>query len=207
MSNLVLIGDFSSPAFYADGFNYYQDFSSTEHSDFSPWGTHTGDNTALLNGNNAFGYPDPSNNLINNSQYVSLQQDASIYQTINIPQTGFYEISFYYTGRPDYDWNALQISFYPSTFTDTLDISYASYDWAFYTNTIFINATGNYDLFFQGTAVPNVDVDIAFTNVNLTYISSLNNPLPPEVGNKKIQDFGFPEFHPSPRSPRAQGLS
>ena len=61
MSNFVLNSDFSSPTILTDSYVYYNDLSSTEKTALY-WKTNTGNNTALLNGNNAFGYPDPSNN-------------------------------------------------------------------------------------------------------------------------------------------------
>ena len=162
MTNLVLNSDFLSPTVLTDSYVYYNDLSSTEKTALY-WNTNADNNIALLNKNNAFGYPDPSNNSFNSSQYISIQSDANLNQTITIPKPGFYGISFYYTGRPGYDWNQLQVFLYPSSFNDTLDNSRATLD---NSNTIYVDTSGNYDLIFQAIGVIGVDVDIAIALVD-----------------------------------------
>jgi hypothetical protein len=102
MSNLVVNSDFSSPALDINSYVYYDDMTIGQQSSFSTyWNTYN--NSCLQNGNTIFGYPDPSG--INTSQFVSIQQDAVIYQDITIPQNGVYELSFYYATRSGYDIN------------------------------------------------------------------------------------------------------
>jgi hypothetical protein len=196
MTNLVLNSNFSSPTILTDSYVYYDSLSSTEQAALY-WNTNTGNDIALLNGNNAFGYPDPSNNSFNSSQYISIQSVANLNQTITIPKPGFYGISFYYTGRPGYDWNQLQVFLYPSSFNDTLDNSLVTYEWTFYSNTIYVDTSGNYDLIFQAIGVIGVDVCIAISLVDITYveIEPSPNPTPATIYNTILNgNFDSPKI-------------
>ena len=64
-------------------------------------------------------------------------------QTILYQNQVFMASVFIILGRPGYDWNQLQVFLYPSSFNDTLDISLATYEWTFYSNTIYVDTSGN----------------------------------------------------------------
>ena len=180
MTNLVSNSDFRNPLLDTDSFLYYSDQSgydmdSTQQTAMLPWIGSS--NTSLQNGNTAFGYPDLSNALTTNAQYVGFQENASLVQTINITQTGFYSISFHYANRYGYDLNALQI-YFNNVLIDTIDTSSPPNDWVFYAYTFFVNSTGNKVLKFQGQAVNGNDVNTAITLVDLTYIEIEPSPNP-----------------------------
>ena len=180
MTNLVLNSDFRSPLLDTDSFLYYSDelgfvMDTTQQTEMLPWVGSA--NISLQNGITAFGYPDLSNALSTNAQYVGFQVDASLIQEINITQTGFYSISFWYAKRYDCDLNALQI-YFNNVLIDTIDTSAPPNDWIFYTYTFFVNSTGNKVLKFQGQAILGNDVNTAITLVDLTYIEIEPSPNP-----------------------------
>jgi hypothetical protein len=167
-TNLVLNSDFSSPSLHNNTYVYYDDMSTEQQNLFSTyWNTYN--NSCLQNGNTVFEYPDPSG--INTSQFVSIQQDAVIYQDITIPQDGVYELSFYYATRNGYDINPLEIAF--GSFTDILNTSDSTSEWSFYTNTLIITSLDVVGLAFVGLGVFGVDVAIAITNISLVYVSPI----------------------------------
>ena len=98
--------------FQSNYVQYYSTFQQAEK-DVLQWVC--SDNISLQstdNGPTSFGYPDIT--LLNGNgiylyQYCSIENTASISQTMSFTHTGSYTLSFLYCGRPNYQLNNLQI--------------------------------------------------------------------------------------------------
>ena len=170
--DIITNGDFMSPNItgfsgYADGVQYYSTFAQGEK-DILNW--NCTDNISLQNNDNgptSFGYPDIT--LLNGNdiylyQYCSIENTASISQTMNFTKTGSYTLSFLYCERPNYQLNNLQI-YLNYKLLDEITVSQSN--WTQYNYTFQISTLGSYTLSFKGQGDYITETHIGIANIKL----------------------------------------
>jgi len=120
-------------------------------------------NVSLLNGTNAFNITPPTS--VNATQCLVIQSVLKIQQSFTVTQLGFYTLSFNYIARPGFTFNNMQI-YLNGVLFDTVTSSSAT--WTTYSNSNLSPVLGTNTILFQGVATaPDLDTNIAFTNVKL----------------------------------------
>ena len=189
MSNLLQNGDFTIPSISANSVKYVQNFTVGQYAQFI-WteNSHNG-LVALLNGDDSlsmfsgiFSYPDCSNVSVSGN-FVSIEMDGGISQTVNITQTGTYALSFQYAVSVGSALNNIQI-FFNGIQIDTITTVPSGNNWnTIYANNFNITSTGSFVLLFQGQADITDPYTLTFqtgiTNVSLTYALPLTPATPP----------------------------
>ena len=115
--DLINNGDFISPDAGMYGVNYIQYYSTFTQGEKDVLQWVCSDNISLQstdNGPTSYGYPDITfNNGTGNGiylyQYISIENTATLSQTMTFTHTGSYTLSFLYCARPNYQLNNLQI--------------------------------------------------------------------------------------------------
>ena len=175
--DIITNGDFIIPDVSIYGSNYIQYYSTFTQGEKDILGWVCSDNISLQstdNGATSFGYTDIT--LLNGNgiylyQYVSIENTASISQTMNFTKTGSYTLSFLYCARPNYQLNNLQI-FLNYKLLDVITVS-QSY-WTQYNYTFQISTLGSYSLSFQGQGDYIIETHIAISHIQL-YAPTISN--------------------------------
>ena len=122
---------------------YYIFFTEEQTNNFC-WDC-TGTYVSIQNGVTEFDYPDPMD--IGMTQFVSIQNTATLQQTVNPTVNGTYQLSFNYASRNNFYLNQLQIYFGGNLIDTILD---ASAGWNTYTTNISVMNTFSKILSFKG---------------------------------------------------------
>ena len=156
MSNLIYNGSFNLPSISTNTFIFAQNLSTQQLSDF--YWTYGGLYCSLQNGISAYNYPDPS--LINQTQFISFQYGANISQQFSVTKLYSYRLTFYYSSRPSFSLNNVQI-YLNGVLIDTLTT--ASTGWNLYNSILLYPVIGINTILFQGQDP--VDKDTAISNI------------------------------------------
>lgn len=142
--NLILNGDFSSPAIAADSYfvisgtpNYITNWVSS-------------DGLSFVNNSNAWKYPMPYPSA---PQCVSIQGERYLYQNMYLVP-GMYSLRFSACGRPTYTNNTVRIDLSGNGVVSTITTFTAPTTDTWYTefyNKIIVSTAGTYGLYFIGT--------------------------------------------------------
>lgn len=168
--DIITNGDFMSPNItgfsgYSNGVQYYSTFAQGEK-DILQW--LASDNISLQNNDNgitSFGYPDITLTSYQGLyQYCSIENTATLSQTMNFTRTGSYILSFLYCARPNYQLNNLQI-FLNYKLLDVITVSQSN--WTQYTYTFPVSTLGSYTLSFQGQGDYITETHIGIANIQL----------------------------------------
>ena len=153
MTNILENGDFYIPditGYTPAKFQYYKDFVQGQKDVFVWIGSSSDTDLSLQNNDNGvtiFNYPDITQlniqgaSSVNLYQYVSFENTAYLYQTINLTEIGIYNLSFLYVARPNYSFNNLQI-FLNNLLSD--EISTPQTSWTEYTLSFPVSTIGSY---------------------------------------------------------------
>jgi hypothetical protein len=187
-NNIIYNGDFDAFSINDNEFMQYQQLTTDQKTDFC-WDTSTEYNILLNNGTNLFNLPDPEG-VLQNSQYVIITNAGMLKQSINITQTGTYQLTFNYAVSSNSPPNQMQIWF-NGVLSDTITTS--SINWTPYTYNIDVLTTGAQDLLFQGQLIVNGNI-IGFSNVDFRLIKIINNnpnPTPTPAVNNILNNGKF----------------
>jgi len=157
---------------YSNGVQYYSTFAQGEK-DILNW--NCTDNISLQNNDNgitSFGYPDITLTSYQGLyQYCSIENTATLSQTMTFTHTGSYTLSFLYCARPNYQLNNLQI-YLNYKLLDIITVS--QINWTQYNYTFQISTLGSYTLSFQGQGDYITETHIAISHIQLFAPTSNN---------------------------------
>ena len=183
-NNIIYNGDFDAFSIEENTYVYYSDLTAEQQNNFcwnlagfaslfngSTYIFYPEPPDEIYNGNSVtfFDFPDPSGVVQNSNQYIALQDTATVIQSINITQTGNYQLTFFYTGSDQQIFNEIMI-FFAGSLKTTLTVKPST--WTTYTISFDVLTTGAQDLLFQGQAGKN---GIAIANVDFRLITIINN--------------------------------
>jgi len=183
-TNLIYNGNFLQPSITTNTYIYTTAFTQAQTNQLY-WNSSA--NVALQNGITIFNFSDPS--LINQTQFLSIQNTGSISQSFTITQLGTYTLYFFYCSRQGYSLNNMKI-FLNGVLFDTITTPPPTNNWATYNNANLNVVLGVNTILFQGVFFGQ-ELDIGLSNIQIFYGQTGQSPPLITVQNNSFKSTNF----------------
>ena len=183
-TSLIYNGNFSQPSITTNSYIYTTAFTQAQTNQLY-WNSSA--NVALQNGITIFNFSDPS--LINQTQFISIQNTGTISQSFTVTQLGTYTLYFFYCSRQGYSLNNVQIYLNGSLF-DSVSTQPPARNWATYNNPNLSPILGVNTILFQGLFFGQ-ELDLGLSNIQIFYGQTGQSPPLTTVQNNSFKSTNF----------------